>query len=166
MVLWFVGLAPVIVWFVFRDPAMDHRVVALGAVVPLVDLIWHPLAPLHSLVVSAALLGVVMVATRGRRRLRRRLLALPIGTFLHLLLDGAWTEPVTFWWPLLGSDLPDAPIGPLARPGALLAVMEVAGVAAMVWFVGRFRLVDRDRRRTFVRTGRLDRDLAGPPPIR
>ena len=32
MFLWFVGLSVLIVWSVFRSPAADYRLVALGAV--------------------------------------------------------------------------------------------------------------------------------------
>lgn len=166
MVLWFVGGAVVAVWLVFRDPALDHRLVAAGAVLPLADNGSSSFHLAHTLVFSVVLLTGVMVATRGRRSWRRRLLAVPIGTFLHLVLDGAWTSSTTFWWPLLGADMPDGRVGPFDRPLAAVALMELAGLVAIAWFGRRFRLFEPARRRTFVRTGRLDRSLAGPPPIR
>src|SRR5205085_1917279 len=62
---------------------------------------------LHTLLFSASLLVLVMLATRRHRRARRRWLALPIGTFLHLVLDGMWTRTHTFWWPFFGARLHD-----------------------------------------------------------
>jgi len=166
MVLWFVGLAPVIVWFVFRDPALDHRLVAAGALLPLLDLLWSDMPVLHTLAASVSLMIAVMVLTRGRRHGRRQLLAIPIGTFLHLVLDGVWTSATAFWWPLLGDEIAEGAVGVLERPLALNLAMELAGVAGLVWFSTRFGLGDRRRRGVFLRTGRLDRALAGPPAVR
>jgi membrane-bound metal-dependent hydrolase YbcI (DUF457 family) len=107
-----------------------------------------------------------MLATRGRRTLRRRLLALPIGTFCHLLLDAVWTRAHTFWWPFLGAAFDGGRGLPsLGRPVGVLIVLELCGAAALAWAWTRFRLSEPDRRATFVRTGRLGRDLApGPLP--
>lgn len=165
MVLWFVGLAPLAVWSVFRDPAFDHRLVALAALVPLaIDLPLGRAWVGHSLFTSVALLVMVMLATRRRRRLRRHLLALPVGTFLHLVLDGTWTRVDAFWWPLLGVEVPDTAIGPLTRPVAALVAMELAGAGALVWLWRRFGLSDPAQRRAFLRTGRLPRSVLEPPP--
>ena len=51
---------------------------------------------LHSVVGAVAVLGIVMLATRNRRLLRRRLLGIPIGMMAHLVLDGVftWTDGV------------------------------------------------------------------------
>jgi hypothetical protein len=166
MVLWFAGMAFVIVWTVFKDTAIDYRLVMAGALLP--DVVDGPFGGprvLHALSFSVALLLVVMVATRGRRTLRRRLLALPIGTFCHLLLDATWTRTTTFWWPFLGSELAGDGLPSLQRPAVLLVVLELAGLAALLWMRSRFHLGEPDRRRQFVRTGHLGRDLApGPLP--
>ena len=37
MLLWFIGPAIAIVWVVFRSPMADHRMVAVGAVLPLLE---------------------------------------------------------------------------------------------------------------------------------
>jgi hypothetical protein len=103
---------------------------------------------------------VVMLATRGRRHARRRWLALPIGTFVHLLGDGVWGDATTFWWPFLGGSL-DASLPSVDRGLGIVLLQEVAGAAAVVWFVRRFRLTDRTVRNAFLRTGRLPRDLVG-----
>ena len=57
---------------------------------------------LHRITFSVVLLVVVMLATVGPQPVRRLLLGLPIGTFLHLVFDGAWTDTDVFWWPFGG----------------------------------------------------------------
>ena len=159
VILWPAGTAMALVWSVFRDPALDHRLVVLAAVAPdLVDGLLGGARLLHTLTASAALLLLVMVLTRGRRQARRRWLAVPIGTFCHLVFDGAWAYTTTFWWPLLGGRL-DAGLPALDRPPLLLVAQEVVGAAVLVWFWHRFGLRDADRRRRFLHTGRLPRDL-------
>lgn len=159
MLLWFAGWSFVLVVVVFRDPALDHRLVMAGALLPdAVDPIFGGARALHTLLFSVALLTAVMLGTRGRRRLRRQLLAVPIGTFLHLVLDGMWTNARTFWWPFLGARFRD-PLPSIHRPVLLLVVMELSGAAALIWACRRFKLTDPERRRVFLRTGRLDRSL-------
>jgi hypothetical protein len=161
--LWFLGGSWVVVWAVLQDPAVDYRLVMLGALLP--DVIDAPLGgarEAHSLVGSAVVLVLVMAVTVGRRRLRRRLLALPIGMLVHLVLDGIWTDTRVFWWPFRGWSLAHAGALPsLAHPIALTVVEEVAGAAALGWCWVRFGLRDRDNREHFVRTGHLPR-TAGP----
>lgn len=127
-----------IVWYVFRDPAFDYRLVMVGAVLPdVVDALAGGARLLHTLLFSVVLLMAVMVATRGRRRLRRRLLALPVGTFLHLVLDGMWAETQVFWWPFLGRSFGGAGLPSLERPVFVVVVMEAVGAVALVWHVRR-----------------------------
>ena len=166
MVLWFAGMAFILVWTVFKDTAIDYRLVMAGALLPDVVDVWFGGAwVLHTLVCSVVLLVVVMLATRGRRQLRRRLLAVPIGTFCHLLLDAMWTRTATFWWPFFGAGFDVDGLPSLSRPAWLLVVLELAGLVALWWCVGRFRLFEPERRAQFVRTGHLGRDLApGPLP--
>lgn len=160
MVLWFAGLAFVLVWSVFRDTAIDYRLVMLGAVLPdVVDAPFGGARVAHTLLAAVAVLVVVMLVTRGRRHLRRQLLALPIGLFCHLVLDGMWTRTGTFWWPLIGDGFEGDRIPSLERPVVLVALQELAGLLALIWVTGRFRLREHDRRELFVRTGRLGRDL-------
>ncbi len=166
MLLWFAGMSFILVWSVFKDTAIDYRLVMAGALLPdVVDALFGGPRMLHTLSFSVGLLVVVMLATRGHRPLRRRLLALPIGTFCHLLLDATWTRSITFWWPFLGTRLTGNGLPSLQRPVGVLVALEVLGFLALVWCHGRFRLGEPERRRTFVRTGRLGRDLApGPLP--
>lgn len=160
MVLWFVGLSVALVWLVFQSPALDVRIVAAGALLPLLDGVTGGAWVLHTLVGSVALLAAVMLLTRRRRLLRRRLLGIPIGTFLHLVLDGAWADAELFWWPFLGGGF-DGSLPETARSAGAVLAMEAAGVAAMAWTYRAFGLADPVRRSELVRTGRL-RPPAGP----
>ncbi|MEO7837321.1 MAG: hypothetical protein ABIS21_06740 [Acidimicrobiales bacterium] len=160
MVLWFAGLALVIVWQVFRDTAIDYRLIVAGVLLPdLTDAALGGARILHTLVASVVLMTLVMVGTRGRRGARRRLLALPIGTFLHLVLDAMWSSTTVFWWPVFGASFGGAGLPSLSRPVALIIMQELVGLLALAWWWRRFGLHDVDRRRTFLRTGRLGRDL-------
>jgi len=114
---------------VFRDPALAYGVVALGALLPdAIALIGAGNGPGHSIVVGGVLLAAVMVATRGRRRLRRILLGIPLGFLLHLVLDAAWAQPPELlWWPLAGSVSAEG-LPSLSRPVVVLLVLEAAGL--------------------------------------
>ncbi len=154
MLLWYLGPSIVAVHDVFRSRGLDYRLVALGAMLPLLlDAPFGRFASAHSLFVAVALLGVVMLGTIGRSRLlRRRLICLPIGWFCGLVLSGAFLHDVSFLWPLLGSDFPDDALVP---PLTVLVLLDAAGLAVAVWAAGRFGLRDRARREEFLRTGRL-----------
>lgn len=162
MFLWFLGAGVVAVWVVFRSPALDYRLVALGAVLPLVEAVTGRPRLLHTLLASILVLAVVMLATRRRRLVRRRWLGLPIGLFLHLVLDGTWSRKQLFWWPLFGGGFGHRQVPELTH-GALGWVLEIAGAACVVWIVERFRLREPARRSLFLRTGQFARDLARGP---
>jgi len=159
VLLWFAGMAIVIVWQIFHDPAIDHRLVVLGVLLPdVVDGPWGGARVMHTVAASASLLAAVMVVSRRRRLLRRQLLALPIGTFLHLVLDGIWTPAGVFWWPFLGWGFHRATLPSAAHPLILTLAEESAGAAALAWVWLRFGLGDRGRRAEFLRTGRFARE--------
>lgn len=161
MFLWFAGGAFVLVWLVFRSPAVDYRLVIVGALLPLAELPIGSPRVLHSITGAVALLVLAMVATPRQRLVQRRLVAIPIGVFVHLLLDGIWTDTAAFWWPFTGVAWSDARLPELAR-GTFDVVLELAGAAALWWCWRRFRLFEPDRRHRFWRTGQLDRDVATP----
>lgn len=155
MLIWFAALGVVLTWAVFQSPALDYRLVALGAVLPVVEVPFGA-GPLHTLAAPTLVLAVVMLVTRGRRLVRRRWLGLPIGMYLHLVLDGAWARTETFWWPVLDRRFSPGPAPEVDR-GIWWLLMELVGVAAAVWAYRRFGLDDPGRRRRFVTTGQLDR---------
>jgi hypothetical protein len=156
VVFWFAGTAFLTVWVVFKDPAFDYRLLIVGALLPdVVDALFGGTALFHSVVGSVVLLTVVMLVTIGRRALRRHLIALPIGTFLHLVFDGAFTGSQAFWWPLAGGSLADHQLPVVAR-GWWNVLLELVGLGILVWAWRRFGFSEPARRRRFLREGRLD----------
>lgn len=152
---WFVGMSVVGVFFVFRSSGVDYRFVIFGAVLPVGEVfIGHPTV-LHTLLGAVVLLGFTMLATRGHRVARRRLLGLPIGLFAHLVLDFVWTQSALFWWPFLGWSFGRRQIPEFAR-GAAGVALELAGIVALAWSWRRFGLADVERRRRFLTSGHLD----------
>lgn len=160
MFLWFASLGFLAVVLVFQSPALDYRMVILGSLVPLVDVVAPTPPVMHTLVAPVVVMAAVMAATRQRRLVRRRWLGIPIGMFMHLALDGTWTHTELFWWPAFGVSVPDVALPTFGR-GVAGLVMEVVGLVVGVWCWKRFGLDDPDRRREFLTEGRLDRDLVG-----
>lgn len=151
----------VFVWMVFRSPALDYRLVMLGSILPLGEVLLGGPRLAHTLVFSVALLTVVMLATQQRRLVRRRWISLPIGMFMHLVLDGIWAVSAVFWWPVLGWSFEQVGLPELDRPAVLILLMEGIGFACVVVMWRRCRFSDPSRRDEFLRTGHLPRDLAG-----
>jgi hypothetical protein len=101
------------------------------------------------------------LATQKKRLLRRRLIGLPIGLLMHLVLDGVWTRRDVFWWPFFGGELGEGGLPELERPLGVIVVLDLVGIACLVWSWRRFGLADAERRRQFLHTGHLDRSLVG-----
>ncbi|MEZ5229357.1 MAG: hypothetical protein R2710_22670 [Acidimicrobiales bacterium] len=102
MLLWFAIMAPILVAEIFRSPMVDYRMVAIGAVLPVLEVVTGRALVLHTLLGSVAALGLVMALTQQRRLVRRRWLGIPIGLMFHLVLDGTWTSKALMWWPVFG----------------------------------------------------------------
>jgi hypothetical protein len=163
VLLWFVGTSVLSVWYVFRDPNFDYRLLIVGALLPDVIDIWNGRARwAHSLAFAVVLMVAVMVATIGRRPLRKMLLGLPIGVMLHLVWDGAFASEQVFWWPLSG-DWGDVRLFSLDRSWLINVLMELAGLAAITWMWRRFGLADPAAQRQLVRSGRLRAPLSVGP---
>ena len=154
MLLWFTGVSILLVANVFRSSGLDYRLVALGALAPLVvDAPVGHRALGHALVFAVALFGLVMVVTAGRSRLlRRRLLCLPIGVFVGLVLSGAFTQDHVFLWPFLGRYGTEN----LLPAWWVVLLEELVGLLACWWIVGQFDLYLPEPRHRFWRTGRLE----------
>jgi len=163
MFFWFAGLSFVAVALIFGSPLIDYRLVMAGAVLPVIELLWGPPWLLHTLLFPVVLMAAVMVVFRGRRLTQRRWIGLAIGAFLHLVLDGSWARTSLFWWPGFGVDVAEADAPSLPGIGLLL-LMELVGIAALVWAARRYGLNDRTRRDRFLRTGHLDRAMIGEAP--
>jgi hypothetical protein len=152
---WFIGGSFLAIWLVLHDPQLDYRLLALGAILPdLIDPFFGGARVLHSITFSVLLLLVVVLATNRRSPVRRRLLALVFGTFMHLVLDGAFADNRVFWWPFFGWSFGGARLPSIAR-GWIDVLLEVIGLAILVWAWRRFRLDLRPRREQLVRQGTL-----------
>jgi hypothetical protein len=114
---WFIGTAVISVGLVFRDPRFDYRLLIVGSVLPVGEGVFGGARVLHGLVFSVLLLAVIVLATSGRKPIRKVLLGLPIGMILHLVFDGAWNDTEVFWWPFFGWSFDDAPL-PVVDRGA------------------------------------------------
>ena len=159
MLFWPAGVALGLVWLVFRDPAFDYRMVVVGALLPdLLDAPFGGARLAHTLLAAVAVLTVVMLATQGRRHLRRSLLAVPIGMFAHLLADAMWARTEHFWYPAFGGPLSGG-LPSLEHGLAILLLEELAGFLIVAWCWQRFHLKDPRVRSQFLRTGHLPRDI-------
>jgi len=155
MFFWYVGGSVLLVLVVFRSRGVDYRLIALGALLPLlVDLPFGRPAIGHTLLFSVGMLVVVMLATIGRSRLlRRRLICLPIGVFCGLVLSGAWRTTSVLMWPTLGWAFP---AGSLLPSWWVVVLEELAGLVACWLVVGVGSLYERGPREEFWRTGRSE----------
>lgn len=155
LLVWFVVGSVIAVAFVFDSPAMDFRLVALGAVLPVVEGVAGGPWVLHTPITGVALLGGVMVVARGRRLLQRRWLAVPIGQLAHLVMDGTWSDTEVFWWPFFGLDtLGGSRVPEFGRLGTGL-LLESVGLILGAWAWRRFGLDDPSARRALWADGRL-----------
>lgn len=138
---------------------VDYRFVAFGAALPLLEAVTGGPFLLHTLLGSVGLLAAVMAATSGRRLLRRRLLGLPIGLLLHLVLDGTWAQQSLMWWPGFGTDFGPLQVPELERSLTVGAILELAAVGVGVWAYHRYQLGSAANRRRLLSTGQLDREV-------
>src|SRR4051794_577227 len=155
MFLWFIGTAVASVWYVFRDPRFDYRLLAFGALLPdIIDLPGRHARGADSLTVAVGTLAAVMLLTAGRKPIRRLLLAVPIGMLLHLVFDGVFASTEVFWWPFTGS-WGDVRVPSLQR-GWWNVVLEALGALVLWWMWRRCSLADPERRGRLVRHGLLE----------
>lgn len=157
MLLWFAVTAPILVAEVFRSPLVDYRLVAVGALLPLIEPLTGVFLGLHTLAGAVVALAVVMGATSGHRLLRRRLLGIPIGLFCHLVLDGTWATTRLFWWPAFGPGR--QPVPESGRSPLVWLVLEAAGIALAVVAWRRYGLASPANRRLLATQGHLARGV-------
>lgn len=159
MFFWFLGLSFGLVLIVFSSPALDYRLVMFGAVIPAAEgLIGGPWF-LHTLLTPVVVMTLVMLLTQRKRLVRRQWLGLPIGLFMHLVLDGSWADAEVFWWPFLGTDgvLGGSMVNEFERSAAVLVLMELIGLAVLAFLVARLAL-RTEGRSLFMSSGQLLRD--------
>ena len=156
MFIWFAGLSFLIVAKVFVSPVVDYRLVILGAVTPTFEMFIGGPWILHSLFSPVLLMAIVMLAFSGKRLKQRKWLGLPIGMFLYLVLDRAWTRTAMFWWPLSGFDIQNMD-SPEWESTPVLILMEILGLAAVAYCVNRYRLLGKEERSLFLTKGHIKR---------
>jgi LexA-binding, inner membrane-associated putative hydrolase len=169
MILWHAGVATFVVYATLGRRRIDYRFILLGAVLPdgvdaILNATWlHEPAGrsvAHALVAVIAVAVTIILVFRAERRLA--VFGVAVGWLLHLVGDGMWQAPRTFYWPAFGTDFALRPAEPytwelFTRPldHALTWGGEIAGAGVLVWFWIAFRLGDAERRRLFLRDGLL-----------
>lgn len=168
MLFWHLGAVIFLFRWIFRDPKVDFRFLAAGAVLPdVIDLAVvtvlggsHGELWAHSLVIPTLVAAVVLLVTRRGRR-RRAWMALVVAWLFHLLVDGMWTRGAVFLWPVFGWALPAG--GGAFWPGAWDRalgdpwrwLLELAGLAYLIWLARAARVSQVETRAQLWRTGRL-----------
>lgn len=168
MLFWHVGATTAFIRYAFRDPLMDLRFLALGAI--LADLIDLPIGILmwdtwgtvrlaaHSLVFAAAVMVGVLIFTR-RGLTRKRWMLLAVGVLAHLAFDAMWQDPETLWWPFLGWEFTasgfatygDYVANLIADPR--LWISEIAGVGYLILLWRRSGLSSAEARQELMTSG-------------
>lgn len=163
------GVAAALTYVTLGRRRIDYRFVLLGAVLPdvvdgLLGLFFFE-GPAgrwiaHSLVAVIVVSVAIVVAFQGERRLA--LFGIGVGWLLHLVADGMWLAPETFFWPLFGTGFSRAPAepysgdlfaNPLSNAGAW--AQELLGAAILAWFWVAFSLGRNDRIKLFLKDGYL-----------
>lgn len=180
MIFWHVAAALFLFRWIFRDPKVDLRFLAVGAVLPdVVDLLIGTVLfadryssgeiHAHTLVVPTVVAVVILLATRRGRR-RRAWMALIVAWFFHLLIDGMWASSEIFLWPLFGVDFPRGPdpywrdVWTRAFDDPWRWVTELIGLGYLVWLWFATGLNRPDRRSQFLDDGRLPQMLEAETP--
>jgi membrane-bound metal-dependent hydrolase YbcI (DUF457 family) len=168
VLFWHVGATVAFIRYAFRDPNMDLRFLAVGAVVPdLIDLpigivMWGtyaaPRLGAHSLLFGALIMVAVLVGTRRGPR-RKQWMLLAVGVLMHALLDALWRQPETLWWPFLGTTFASSGFdtyGAYVRhlmTNPTMWVGEFVGLAYLVWLGRRAGLANPEARSRLLSTG-------------
>ncbi len=159
MLFWFIAFGVIGVALVFDSRGVDFRFVAAGSILPLLEVVTGSPWFLHTLVVNVGILAVVMFATakKGRKLLRRQWLGLPIGLMMFLIAAGVWQRTELIGWPFFGvsKGIGEGKLPAFDRPLVVLLILELAGIATLVWFTRTRQLNNPSNRRIFYKTGRL-----------
>jgi hypothetical protein len=148
--------------------SIDYRLVLIGSLLP--DILDKPLwliassdifpsgrAYGHSFLLNIVLFifGLILIKYG-----KSWLLILSISSIFHLVLDRIWTNPVTFWWPLLGPiprEETTSWVSDMIRTLSLnpgVYIPEIAGLI-IVLLLG-YKVIVRKNVIKFIRTGAID----------
>lgn len=162
------GIAAAIVYVTIGRRRVDYRFILLGAVLPdVIDGVGCLFygcgggrGVAHSLLADVAVTVLIILLLRGETRLA--VFGIGVGWLLHLVADGMWDAPKTFFWPVAGTGFAATPAEPYSwdlftDPLSHLGTWggELAGVALLAWFYVAFGLGDPARRSRFLRDGHL-----------
>ena len=168
MILWHMGIATAIVYVTIGRRRVDYRFILLGAVLPdLIDGVscffyecGGGRGVAHSLLANVAVTVAIILVLRGERRLS--VFGIGVGWLLHLVADGMWDAPKTFFWPVAGTDFATVPREPYSwslftHPVAHWTTWagELVGLGILAWFWVAFRLGEEGRLRLFLSDGYL-----------
>ena len=163
------GLATLITYMTLGRRRIDYRFILIGAIVPdvldgILGLFFFD-GPAgrwiaHSLLAVIVVAVAIILLTRAERRLS--LFGLAVGWLLHLVGDGMWQAPFTFFWPAFGNRFNAVPAEPyswdlLTHPFDHLLTWggELLGLAILAWFWIAFRLGEEGRLKLFLKDGYL-----------
>lgn len=168
MFLWHIGASVAFIRYAFRDPFMDLRFLALGAILsdvidlPVGIMMWSDYESVrlfgHSILFGVSAMVIVLIATR-RGAWRKRFILLAAGVLLHLALDAMWQSPGTLWWPFLGDGFAASGFGTYADyvndlvTNPVMWAGELVGLAYLIALWRKAELGDRAKRSVFVKTG-------------
>ena len=162
------GIAAAIVYVTIGRRRVDYRFILLGAILPdVIDGIGcffyecgGGRGVAHSLLANVAVTVAIILVLRGETRLS--VFGIGVGWLLHLVADGMWDAPETFFWPIAGTAFATSPAEPYSwdlftEPLAHLWTWggEVVGILLLAWFWVAFDLGDKTRRTRFLRDGYL-----------
>jgi inner membrane protein len=156
-------------WLATLAERVDIRILLIGSLLP--DIIDKPIGRFffkdtfnngrifsHTLLFLVVLIAGGLILYLSRRK--NWLLVLAFGTFLHLVMDGMWTETHTLFWPLYGFSFPKYPLSAQSwlmsiwhsvtdHPWYLIP--ELLGLVIIAWFL--WQLVRRKKFFFFLRYG-------------
>jgi hypothetical protein len=169
MLAWHLGFAVALVYVSLGRRRIDYRFILIGAIAPdFVDAFigifrgevnWR--GPAHSLLAVVVAAVAILLTFRGTTRLA--VFGLAVGWLSHLVGDGMWRAPETFFWPGFGvsrfSETPREPyqLDLLVHPLSHLSTWgaELLGVAVLAWFYVAFEMGKNDRLGLFWKDGYL-----------
>ncbi|MBO60001.1 MAG: hypothetical protein CL440_07330 [Acidimicrobiaceae bacterium] len=155
MFLWFCVLSIVGTALIFRSPFLDYRLVALGSLLPAVETTLGFKWLLHTLIFGVAVLVMVMILGKGRRKIQRKFLPVPIGLLSHLVLDATWTEKEIFWWPFTGREILGNRVSRLEFSLPVVVTLELLAIIIALWAWRKFDFRNSSNRSAFIKYGHL-----------